>query len=341
MAVGTDLLANVPVSFHGQRVRFRRPDHRDQVLPAMFVTARNSGDVHGSSVTFDLFLSLNNGDAVRTSIVVEGKCTAPYIREQEILLPHSDNPSTDFWELQVVRTTDDAKSVETQNACSLDYVSRLNLAKYRYHNTSLIAMQLDAQQFGSIPTRMFHLKGIKVQIPSNYFPLTRKYTRDPETGDDTGEVQPWDGTFYVAWSDNPAWCYYDLATNKRYGLGQYLTNGVDKWTLYQCAQYCDELIPSTDSGNQEPRFTCNLYMQTQEDAVKVMNDMANIFRAMVYWAGGTILIAQDSPKDPIKIFTNTDVFNGDFTYTGTAKKARHTAASVRWNDPFEFFQPKF
>lgn len=179
--------------------------------------------------------------------------------------------------------------------------------------------------------------------------FSRSYNRDPDgfavINDATTMTpveQPWDGSFWTAWSDNPAWCFHDLATNSRYGLGDYLgDSGTDIFTLYEIARYCDELVPD-GFGSTEPRFTCNVFIQSREDAYKVLSDMASVFRGMIYYAHGKLIAVQDSPKEPVGVpFTNANVKDGAFTYVGSSRKVRHTNVFVRYNDPTDFFKAKF
>ena len=162
--------------------------------------------------------------------------------------------------------------------------------------------------------------GIKVKIPSNYNPRTRQYSG------------VWDGTFKVDWTDNPAWVLFDIVTNKRYGLGNRLGEfGADKWTLYQVAQYCDQLVPD-GFGGKEPRFTCNAWLTEQRSAYDVINDICSIFRAMPVWNGQQLTVVMDRPADPVWTYTNANVENGEFNYTFSAKKARHNAIQVEYAD---------
>ena len=141
------------------------------------------------------------------------------------------------------------------------------------------------------------------------------------------------------WTDNPAWCFYDLLTNSRYGLGKYVDPSlVDKWTLYEIAQYCDTLVPD-GFGGVEPRFTCNVILTSREDAYKVINDMASIFRAIVYYFAGSIQSSMDFSKPVIHQFTNGNVEDGAFSYSSSSKRVRHSVAIVRYNDKTNFYQP--
>jgi predicted phage tail protein len=191
-----------------------------------------------------------------------------------------------------------------------------------------MALSIDAAQFRTIPTRGYLIKGVRLRLPSNYNPHDRSYTG------------AWDGTFQVAWSNNPAWVFYDLVTNERYGLGEFIDAAqVDKWALYEIAQYCDELVPD-GFGGMEPRFTCNLYLQTREEAYRVINNLASIFRGIVFWSAGAITAVQDAPADTAMQFTAANVIEGRFNYQGSARKTRHTVALVSWNDPADHFRQK-
>lgn len=315
---------------------------------SMLTQNKTTGDITGSEVHFTIYASRNGGsyEAIGGNNTIKGKTTSPYVKYIGFDLPQGETPGENTWTIRVVRTTPDASTLNVQNDTYLDFVTILTRNRYRYPNSVLIGTEINAEGFSSIPQRSYHIRGLLIQVPSNYFPETREYNRDSETGDpvlDEGEPveQPWDGTFYTTWSDNPAWCFYDLATNTRYGLGDYLTEGAtDKWSLYTIARYCDEFVDD-GRGSTEPRFTCNLVLNSREQAWKVMQDMASIFRGMIYWQQGGITAVQDSPKEAIASFTNANVIGGTFNYSGTAKKARHTSALVRWNDPDDFFRPKY
>lgn len=256
--------------------------------------------------------------------IISGKTTSRYQRSYLVKLD-GEGP----WDIRVRRITADSTSSALQNKTYWDSYTEVVEQKLRYPNSALVGISIDAAQFKSIPTRGYDVKLLKVKIPSNYDPVRRTYT---------GE---WDGTFAPAtWTDNPAWCWYDLVTNKRYGLGDFINEDqVDKWTLYSIAQYCDEFV-SDGFGGTEPRFTCNVYLQTREDAYKVINSLASIFRAMTYWATGAVIPVQDAPSDPIALFTAANVVDGLFNYSGTALRTRHTVALVTWNDPSDAYRQK-
>lgn len=263
------------------------------------------------------------GNSGIESATVKGKTTSKYERSHRLKLT-GDAP----WDIRVRRINLDATSVAVQNDIFWESYTEIIDGKFRYPNSAIVGVRIDSSQFTNIPTRAYDLKLIKVKIPSNYDPITRLYTGI------------WDGTFKVAWSDNPAWCFYDLITNTRYGLGDFIAESqVDKWILYAIGRYCDELVPD-GFGGQEPRFTCNIYMQTREEAYNVVNSMATIFRGMPYWASGAITVGYDAPSDPVYQFTNSNVIDGSFNYSGSALKARHTVALVTWNDPDDFYRQK-
>ena len=254
---------------------------------------------------------------------VVGKASSRYQRQVRVALPAGGAP----WSIRVTRLTADSASAYLQNESWWDNITEVVDEKLRYPFTALVAMSIDAQQFGQIPARAYDVKLLRVQVPVNYDPLTRVYTGS------------WDGTFKTAWTDNPAWCLYDLLTNTRYGLGAFVGTGVDKWSLYQIAQYCDELVPD-GTGGQEPRFTCNVLIGSKAEAFKVVNDLASVFRGMVYWASGTITPVQDAPRDPVALFAPANVIDGQFNYSGSSSKVRHTACLVTWNDPADLCKQK-
>ena len=187
----------------------------------------------------------------------------------------------------------------------------------------------------------------KIKIPNNYDPITKTYgksggiypTTDPSNGYGTDPDNFWDGNFLTekVWCDNPAWCFYDMLTNSRYGLGGYLKESeIDKWSLYEIAQYCDVLV-ADGYGSVEPRFTLNHLIISREEAYKLMNDLASAFRGLTYYSNGLVFAVQDAYKKPIYQLNNSNVVDGDFTYASSAKKARHTVALVRYIDKKKLF----
>ena len=255
--------------------------------------------------------------------IIDGKATSKYQRAYLINLG-----GTGPWDIRVRRITADTDSVKLQDKTFWDSFTSIVDAKLRYPNSAMVSMRFDASVFSGIPSRAYDMKLLKVKIPSNYNPTTRTYTGS------------WDGTFTTAWTDNPAWCFYDLVTNTRYGLGGYIDAGqVDKWALYTIAQYCDATV-SDGFGGTEPRFTCNMYMQSRAEAYKVVQDLASCFRSMAFWASGSLTLSQDAPSDPVALYTQANVADGMFTYCGSSAKARHTVAMVTWNDPADLYTQK-
>lgn len=269
------------------------------------------------------YISAVNGNYGTPFATITGKTTSKYQKSHRIQLT-GDAP----WDIRVRRITADSTTSSLQNKTFWDSYTEIIDGKFRYPNSAIVGVRIDASQFDSIPRRSYDLKLLKVKIPSNYNPQTRAYSG------------VWDGTFNVAWTDNPAWCFYDLVTNSRYGLGGFIPEAqVDKWTLYAIGRYCDELVPN-GFGGTEPRYTCNIYFQTREEAYTVINNMASIFRGMPYWASGAITLGYDAPADPVYQFSNSNVVDGSFSYQGSAIKARHTVALVTWNDPDDFYRQK-
>jgi predicted phage tail protein len=254
---------------------------------------------------------------------ISGKASSKYQKSYRLELP-SPGP----WDIRVNRITADSASSVLQNKTFWDSYTEIVDVRLSYPNSALIGLKIDAKQFNNIPVRGYEAKGVLVKIPSNYDPLTRVYTGI------------WDGTFVIAWSDNPAWCFYDIISNSRYGLGAFVDETlIDKWALYEIAQYCDELV-SDGFGGQEPRFTCSLYLQSQEEAFKVIGNIASIFRGMAYWASGNITPSQDSPKEASKIYTQANIIDGIFNYSGSSSNVRHTVALISWNDPLDAYKQK-
>ncbi|VVE51866.1 host specificity protein J [Pandoraea communis] len=294
-------------------------------LPALSQANTSNGDITGYRIEYAIDLSTD--DAAFTQVLAsafDGKTTSPYERSHRIELP----PATNGWSVRVRRITANANSTTIADTTNIESFTEIIDAKLRYPNTAVIGIQVDARQFKSVPTRSYRMRGRIIRVPANYDPATRAY------------VGTWDGTFKSAWSDNPAWVFYDLVLHQRYGLGHRVNAAqVDKWSLYQIGQYCDELVDD-GNGGREPRFTCNCYLQSRADAYKVLQDLATIFRGMAYWANGNVVAVADIPGDPVYSFTNANVIDGKFKYAGSSWKARKTVALVTWNDPSDFYKAK-
>lgn len=301
-------------------------------IPALTEQNTTNGDLNGSSVEFKLSYQPNGGSYITAvsgaNATITGKTVTTYERQFLINLTGSGP-----WNIKMERITADNTAANIQNDIYFSSYTRIINHKLTYPDSALIALEVDSSLFGSsVPTRSYEIYGLIVKVPSNYNPTTRVYTG------------VWDGTFQLAWTDNPAWVLYDLITNKRYGLGQYIDESeVDKFSLYTIAQYCDELVDDGQGGT-EPRFTFNYSIETQEDAVKVLQVVASVFRGMIYWgsegSSGIITATHDAPRDAEKIYSRANVLGGLFTYSGTALDTRHSAVFVSWNDPNQDYAPR-
>lgn len=359
-AAGEVLYSGVPVRFNLPVSVGITNANTERIEVAVRINALLSqdvktGNINGSAITYRVDCSLNSGPFAALQVVTKrGKTRSPYLSTTSHTLPRSMDPDNDQWTIRVVRISPDAANLTVSNDISFDFVTCFSKHQFRYTYSAYIAAEVNAKGFTGIPNRAYRVRGILIRVPNNYFPDSRLYNRDPMTGDpvETEEGDPieqiWNGGFYTVWSDNPAWCFFDLMTNRRYGLGEYMgvtdsnpDGQVDKWSLYPVAKYCDGLV-NNGFGIMEPRFTCNLVIGSREEAWKVMNDMASVFRGILYWNQGVIVAVQDRPNNVLAgHFTNANVVDGMFSYSGTALKARHTSFNVRWNDPGDFYRPKF
>lgn len=284
-----------------------------------------NADVKGYRIEYALDLAVDGGayTALLTT-AFDGKTNSTYQRSHRIDLP----TATTGWTVRVRRITPNSAASNIADTTQITSYTEVIDGKFRYPNSAVVGHQVDSAQFPTVPRRAYDWKGRIVQIPSNYDPALRTYTG------------VWDGTFTSAWTDNPAWVFYDLVLNARYGLGHLVSAAqVDKWSLYEIAQYCDELVPD-GSGGTEPRMTCNVYLQTRADAYRVLTDLASCFRGMAYWGAGQITAVQDAPSDPVYTYTPSNVIDGRFTYAGSGRRARHTVALVGWNDLGDFGRQK-
>lgn len=277
----------------------------------------SNGDISGYRVAYRIDLSTDGGTYQEVlQSAFDGKTTQRYARSHRIDLPVARSG----WSVKVVRITPDANISTISDKTAVDAVTEVIDAKLRYPMSSVVGIKLDASQFQSVPARAYDWKGRIVRVPSNYTVDTRSYSGT------------WDGTFKQAWTDNPAWIFFDLVSNDRYGLGERIPAGwLDKWGLYQIGRYCDELVPD-GFGGQEPRFTCNVYLQTAADAFRVLQDLASAFRGMAYWASGSVFAVADMPGDPVYTFSSANVIEGRFNYVGSSLNTRYTVALVSWND---------
>ncbi|HFK8895542.1 host specificity protein J [Escherichia coli] len=288
--------------------------------PSLF-QQEDDGDLVGYSIKYAIDLQTDGGTwqtVLNTSVT--GKTTSGYERSHRIDLPQAGST----WTLRLRKITADANSAKIGDTMMLQSFTEVIDAKLRYPNTALLYIEFDSSQFnGSIPQISCEPRGRVIRVPDTYDPETRTYSGT------------WTGAFKWAWTDNPAWIFYDLVVSDRFGLGHRLTAAnIDKWTLYQVAQYCDQMVPDGKGGNgTEPRYTCNVYIQDRNDAYTVLRDFAAIFRGMTYWGGDQIVALADMPRDVDYSYTRANVVGGRFTYSSSTTKTRYTTALVSWSDP--------
>ncbi|HCJ3083288.1 TPA: carbohydrate binding domain-containing protein [Klebsiella pneumoniae] len=280
----------------------------------------DDGDVVGNTVKYAIDLQTDGG-AWQTVLetAVTGKTTSGYERSHRIDLPQAGST----WTLRLRKISPDANSVKTGDVMTLQSYTEVIDAKLRYPNTALLYIEFDSSQFnGSIPQISCEPRGRVIRVPDNYNPETREYTG------------VWTGGFKWAWTDNPAWIYYDIVTADRFGLGNRLSSAnISKWTLYQIAQYCDQLVPDGRGGDgMEPRYTCNVYVQERNDAYTVLRDFAAIFRGMTCWNGEQIVVQADMPRDVDFTYTRANIV-GKPRYSSSSSQVRYTNALVSWSDP--------
>ncbi|MEW9294252.1 host specificity protein J [Enterobacter cloacae] len=288
--------------------------------PSLF-KQEDDGDLIGYSVNYAIDLQTDGGTwqtVLNTSVT--GKTTSGYERSHRIDLPQTGST----WTIRLRKITSDANSAKIGDTMMLQSFTEVIDAKLRYPNTALLYIEFDSSQFnGSIPQISCEPRGRVIRVPDTYDPETRTYSGT------------WAGTFKWAWTDNPAWIFYDLVVSDRFGLGDRLTTAnIDKWTLYQVAQYCDQMVPDGKGGSgTEPRYTCNVYIQERNDAYTVLRDFAAIFRGMTYWGDDQIVALADMPRDVDFTYTHANVIDGRFTYSSSTTKNRYTNALVSWSDP--------
>jgi predicted phage tail protein len=302
-------------------------------LPSLVEQDAKSGQLKTASVAYALEVRGYGGSWQRTEEVHldNQKCTSAVQRAHRVPLPYGGCP----WDIRVVRLTADSANERLQNQTHFESYTVLIEGKFSYPNSGIVALEVNAEDMGqSIPARYYRWRGRIVLVPSNYDPINRTYSGI------------WNGTFKNAWTNNPAWIFYDLLTNNRYGLGEFLNvNTVDKWSLYSIAQYCDQAVKSgfknADTGADiyEPRYTFNGVLKSRDDAYKVLQQITTAWRGMCYWSLGQVFATADMPADPVKLVTPANVIDGEFEYSGTSKKARHSVAIVTYNDPDDFYQP--
>jgi predicted phage tail protein len=286
----------------------------------------SDGDIRGQSFQFAIDVQYDGGpwSSVRNSpFTVKGRTADLYQRDYMITLDEDANYPVG---IRVRRLSADSTNPKYINAFTWSSYTEITSRRLRYPHSALVGMRVNAEQFNSIPTRAYLIRGRKIKLPSN-----------AEVNLSSGRVTytgVWDGTFAAAeqWCSDPAWILYDLLLSKRYGFGDHVTAAsLDKWAFYSASQYCNELVP-TGFGGTEPRFSCNVNIQTSEEAFKLINDLCSVFRAMPYWSTGALTLGQDRPASPAYLFTLANVDEAGFTYTGSDTRVRPTVALVSYLD---------
>ncbi len=285
-----------------------------------------TGDVSGLTIEYAIDLQTDGGtwtEVLKTKI--SDKTSANYERAHRIDLPKADTG----WLIRVRRLTPNSTSEYVSDKMYIEAITEVVDVKLRYPNTALLGIRYDAETFGNVAKVAVDLKGTLILVPTNYNTQTRQYTG------------MWDGTFKRAYTNNPAWIYYDLCTNDRYGLGSRLTPFmIDKWSLYRLAQYCDQTV-ADGIGGQEPRFTCNVYLQSAEEAFSILMKLAGVFRAIAFWDGNSINCDADIPQDTYFTYSRANVNGGVFEYSGTRARDRHNVVRVAWDNPANHYKTEY
>ncbi|HBE4362325.1 phage attachment tail tip protein J [Escherichia coli] len=285
------------------------------------VETTSKGDRNPSEVRLLVQIQRNGGWVTEKDITIKGKTTSQYLASVVV-----DNLPPRPFNIRMRRMTPDSTTDQLQNKTLWSSYTEIIDVKQCYPNTALVGVQVDSEQFGSQQvSRNYHLRGRILQVPSNYNPQTRQYSGI------------WDGTFKPAYSNNPAWCLWDMLTHPRYGMGKRLgAVDVDKWALYLIGQYCDQSVPD-GFGGTEPRITCNAWLTTQRKAWDVLSDFCSAMRCMPVWNGQTLTFVQDRPSDKVWTYNRSNVVMPDdgapFRYSFSALKDRHNAVEVNWIDP--------
>ena len=285
------------------------------------VETTSKGDRNPSEVRLLVQIQRNGGWVTEKDITIKGKTTSQYLASVVV-----DNLPPRPFSIRMRRMTPDSTTDQLQNKTLWSSYTEIIDVKQCYPNTALVGVQVDSEQFGSQQvSRNYHLRGRILQVPSNYNPQTRQYSGI------------WDGTFKPAYSNNMAWCLWDMLTHPRYGMGKRLgAADVDKWALYVIGQYCDQSVPD-GFGGTEPRITCNAWLTTQRKAWDVLSDFCSAMRCMPVWNGQTLTFVQDRPSDKVWTYNRSNVVMPDdgapFRYSFSALKDRHNAVEVNWIDP--------
>ena len=297
---------------------------RIKILMPVGQKQEDNGDLVGVRVEYAVDMAVDGGqfNEVFTD-VIDGKTTSGYDRSRRIDLPQFNDQVL----LRVRRVTLDSTSGRVIDKIKLQSYAEVIDAKFRYPLTGLVYVEFDSELFtNQIPNISIKKKWKLINVPSNYDPDFRTYSGS------------WDGSWKKAWTNNPAFVLYDLITNQRYGLDQReLGIALDKWSIYECAQYCDQMVPD-GKGGTEPRYLCDVVIQNQIEAYQLVRDICSIFRGMSFWNGESLSIVIDKPREPSYIFTNDNVVDGDFTYTMASEKSMYTSCNVTFDDAQNMYQ---
>ncbi|MGO3570263.1 MAG: host specificity protein J [Serratia grimesii] len=325
ITVGTELTSQTPwvrsltnTQLSAFRLRFSWQQLQQQL---------DNGDVVGYRIEYAIDVATDGGAYQQMyPTAIDGKTTTKYERSHRIDLP----TATTGWQVRVRRLTPNSTSNRIADKMVIESITELIDVKLRYPETALLFVQFDAKQFQNIPAVSCEPKMGIVRVPTTYDPITRSYTGT------------WDGSFKWAWTNNPAWVFYDLLVNDRYSIGERIKAEnlvMTKFDLYAIAQYCDQLVPDGRGGDgQEPRFLCDAYIQSQEEAWTVLRDFANIFRGMTYWAKNSMNALADMPRDLDYTYTRANVKDGEFRDSSASEKTHYSMAMVSWADPANGYQ---
>ena len=296
---------------------------RIKILMPRGFTQEDNGDLTGVRVEYEVDMAIDGAEYNEVlHDVIEGKTMSGYDRSRRI-----DLPAFNERVLLRVRRLTDSTSARVTDLIKMQSYAEVVDAKFRYPLTGLVYVEFDSELFpNALPNISIKKKWKIINVPSNYDPISRTYSGS------------WDGTWKKAWSNNPAFVLYDLITNQRYGLDQReLGIALDKWSIYECAQYCDQMVPD-GKGGTEPRYLCDVVIQSQVEAYQLVRDICSIFRGMSFWNGESLSIVIDKPRDASYIFTNDNVVNGEFTYTFASEKSMYTQCNVTFDDEQNMYQ---
>jgi predicted phage tail protein len=318
ITVSTELKSGTPwvrsvsnLQLSAVRLRFGWP---------MLQSQADNGDVNGYRIEYAIDIATDGGSYQKVlTAAIDDKTTSLYERSHRVNLPKA----TTGWQIRVRRITANANSARIADRMNIEALTEIIDAKLRYPNTALLYVEFDSKQFPNIPKISCSPRGRVIRVPDNYDPETRNYSG------------VWTGGFKWAYSDNPAWVFYDIILAERFGLGDRIDSSqVSESELYRIAQYCDQPVPDGRGGDgTEPRFICNVYIQSREDAWTVLSDLAGIFRGMTYWGRNQMVALADMPRDMDITYTRANVIDGKFTYSSASERTRYSTAMVSWSDP--------